>query len=251
MAQTSHIEWTDATWNPVTGCTKVSPGCTHCYAERMAHRLQAMGQRRYSNGFQLTLHHDLLTQPLRWKKPRNIFVNSMSDLFHEAVPLDFLRAIFEVIAAARRHNFQVLTKRSARLCELRSKLEWPDNLFVGVSVESKRYLFRIDELRQVPAAVRFVSAEPLLEDLSTMKLNGIDWVIVGGESGPRARPMEATWVREIRDNCLREGVAFFFKQWGGVWKSRSGRVLDGRTWDEIPLPVSKPLRHPGRSHMST
>lgn len=234
MADTSHIEWTDATWNPVTGCTKVSPGCKHCYAERLAHRLQLMGQANYWNGFRLALQPQMLDLPLRWKSPRRIFVNSMSDLFHQDVPLEYVKRVFDVMARAHWHQFQVLTKRADRLCELSRELPWPPNVWQGVSVESERYLDRIDALRRTGAAVKFLSLEPLLEALPNLDLRGIDWVIVGGESGPRARPIEKSWVIGIREQCKRAGVAFFFKQWGGVQKSKTGRMLDGKTWDEMP-----------------
>lgn len=234
MATQSRIEWTQATWNPLTGCTKVSPGCKHCYAERLARRLKAMGSTKYTRGFHLTLHEDVLDLPLRWKRPRLIFVNSMSDLFHERVPLEFIRRTFSVMEQASWHTFQVLTKRSARLRELDPELNWPPNVWMGVSVENERYEFRIDDLRQTRAAIKFLSLEPLLGPLPKLNLDGIDWVIVGGESGPGARPMEEAWVIDIRDQCLRAGVPFFFKQWGGVQRSRAGRTLQGRTWDEMP-----------------
>ena len=234
MAQGSSIEWTEATWNPVTGCTKVSPGCKHCYAERMAVRLRAMANPRYANGFDVTLHEDLTTLPLRWKKPRRIFVNSMSDLFHVDVPERFLAACFDTMERAGWHTYQILTKRPERAAELAPTLPWPANVWMGTSVESATYYWRIDELRKVPAAVRFLSVEPLLGPVDDIPLAGIDWVIAGGESGPRCRPMEADWVRALRDRCVEEGVAFFFKQWGGVNKKRTGRELDGRTWDEMP-----------------
>ena len=237
MADKSPIEWTQATWNPVTGCTKVSPGCKHCYAERLAKRLQAMGVKKYANGFKVTLHEDALEIPLRWKQPRIIFVNSMSDLFHEEVPLEFIRKVFAVMRQAHQHIFQVLTKRAERMAELAPLLEWPSNVWLGVSVENQRYTYRIDLLRQVPASVRFLSLEPLLGPIPDLNLDGIHWVIVGGESGPGARPMKKEWVLEIRDQCIRAGVPFFFKQWGGVHKSRNGRILEGRTWDEMPAPV--------------
>lgn len=234
MAQQSSIEWTDATWNPVTGCSKISPGCKHCYAERMALRLHAMGQPRYRNGFEVTLQPDVVAQPLTWRKPRNIFVNSMSDLFHESVPTHFIQQVFSIAWQAHWHVFQVLTKRADRIEQLGQQLDWPANLWLGVSVESEKYSPRIDCLRQVPAATRFLSLEPLLSPLPRLDLDGIHWVIVGGESGPHARPMQADWVREIRDQCLKASVPFFFKQWGGVWKSRTGRELDGTTWDQLP-----------------
>jgi protein gp37 len=234
MAQASAIEWTEATWNPVTGCTKVSPGCKHCYAERMAKRLQAMGQPRYSAGFGVTLQPDLLDLPLRWRQPRLIFVNSMSDLFHDQVPLDYVRRVFGVMTQATQHRFQILTKRADRLADLAAELPWPENVWMGVSVENATYVPRIHRLLAVPAAVRFLSLEPLLGPLDRLPLDGIDWVIVGGESGPGARPMQPQWVRSIREQCRARGVPFFFKQWGGVRKGRHGRQLDGRTWDEMP-----------------
>ncbi len=234
MAQLSQIEWTDTTWNPVTGCTKISPGCKHCYAERMARRLSAMGQTRYRNGFETTLHHDLLEAPLRWRKPRLVFVNSMSDLFHDAVPLDFIRSVFSTISRAESHIFQILTKRSTRLLEVADALPWPTNLWMGVSVESAAYVSRVRDLQRVPAAVRFLSVEPLLGPIPRLPLAGIHWVIVGGESGPGARLMDPSWARTIRDRCNAREVPFFFKQWGGVQKKRTGRTLDGRTWDEVP-----------------
>jgi len=236
MAQLSSIEWTDSTWNPVTGCTKVSPGCKLCYAERMAKRLQGMGQPRYRNGFATTLQEDLLEVPLGWAKPRRVFVNSMSDLFHEAVPETFIAQVFSVMERASQHVFQVLTKRADRLASLAPALPWPSNVWMGVSVESADYTWRIARLRRVPAAVRFLSVEPLLGPIRRLPLQGIDWVIVGGESGPGARPMDLEWARSIRDRCLSAGVPFFFKQWGGARKKRTGRTLDERTWDEMPIP---------------
>lgn len=232
---TSNIEWTESTWNPLTGCTKISPGCKNCYAERMAGRLQAMGQPNYVNGFDLTLHDDALYLPLRWRKPQKVFVNSMSDLFHEEVPVAFIQRVFQVMATAHWHQFQVLTKRAVRLSRLSRHLPWPDNVWMGVSVEDANYLWRIDHLRRSAARVKFLSLEPLLGPLPDIDLEGIDWVIVGGESGPRARPMIETWVTQIRDRCLAARVPFFFKQWGGVWKKRAGRLLQGRTWDDLPI----------------
>lgn len=234
MAQLSPIEWTDATWNPVTGCTKISPGCKHCYAERMAKRLRGMGQPRYRNGFGLTLQPDLVEEPLSWKRPRLVFVNSMSDLFHDDVPLGFIRQVFDTMSRAHWHVFQILTKRAERLSQLSDELTWPANVWMGVSVESQAYAWRIGHLCKVPAAVRFLSIEPLLAPIGDLPLQSIDWVIVGGESGPGARPLDPMWVRAIRDRCARNEVPFFFKQWGGVWKKRTGRVLDGRTWDDMP-----------------
>jgi len=234
MSTKSSIEWTESTWNPLTGCTKISPGCKHCYAERMAHRLQAMGQPNYRNGFELTLHPHTLEIPLRWKTPQMIFVNSMSDLFHVDVPLDYILQIFKVMERAYWHTFQVLTKRSERLLELSPQLQWPQNVWMGVSVETMKYRIRIDDLRQTGAAIKFLSLEPLLGPLPDLDLRDIDWIIVGGESGPRARPMKESWVIEIRDQCQKAQVPFFFKQWGGTRKKRTGRLLQGRTWDELP-----------------
>ncbi len=230
----SKIEWTDATWNPVTGCDKISPGCQRCYAERMAKRLQAMGVAKYRNGFTVTLHPDTLAMPLRWPRPRAIFVNSMSDLFHPKVPDEFIAEVFDVMARADWHRYQVLTKRPERLASLNSRLPWPAQVGLGVSVENGKYAHRIDQLRETGAAVKFLSLEPLLGPLPNLNLEGIDWVIVGGESGPGARPMQPDWARDIRDQCLDAGVPFHFKQWGGVFKKRNGRELDGRTWDEMP-----------------
>jgi len=230
----SKIEWTEATWNPVTGCTKISPGCDNCYAERMAQRLKAMGQPNYRNGFQLTTHEDALDLPLTWRAPRVVFVNSMSDLFHKHVPSNFVRRVFGVTRAADQHIYQVLTKRSHRMAAMSSGLEWPKHVWAGVSVENRDYAFRLDHLRETEARVRFVSFEPLLGPVAGVDLSGIDWVIVGGESGPGARPMDPQWVGDIRDQCLDEDIAFFFKQWGGVNKKRAGRALQGRTWDQMP-----------------
>ena len=230
----STIEWTEATWNPVTGCSKVSAGCLHCYAERMAARLQAMGQKNYRNGFLVTCHPQMLELPKRWKKPRLIFVNSMGDLFHEQVPLAFVQQCFAVMRETPQHTYQLLTKRSRRLAEVVGDLVWPANLWMGVTVESQAEVKRIIDVRRVSAAVRFLSIEPLLGPIKKLDLSGINWVIVGGESGPKARPMKEEWVVAIRDQCLQDGVAFFFKQWGGVHKKETGRVLEGRTWDGMP-----------------
>jgi protein gp37 len=235
MAHGSGIEWTESTWNPVTGCTKVSPGCKHCYAERMAERLQAMGQTNYVNGFELSLQPHMLDLPLSWKKPQTIFVNSMSDLFHEEVPLTYIRRVFDVMERCPQHRFQVLTKRAARLAELAPRLPWPPNVWMGVSVESAQYRWRIRALREVPAAVRFLSLEPLLGPLGPLPLKGIHWVIVGGESGRGARPMDPAWVRSVQRQCQRASVSFFFKQWGGTNKKKTGRVLDGREWNALPV----------------
>ena len=235
MAQGSGIEWTESTWNPVTGCTKVSPGCKHCYAERMADRLQAMGQANYRNGFQLTPQPHMLELPLRWKKPQTIFVNSMSDLFHDDVPIEYVQRVFEVMQRASWHRFQVLTKRAERLELVSRMLPWPANVWMGVSVESARYRDRIEHLRASGARVKFLSLEPLLGPLPRLDLTGIGWVIVGGESGPRARPMDPAWALDLRDQCLQTGVPFFFKQWGGTNKKRAGRALEGRTWEQMPV----------------
>jgi len=238
MGLDSAIEWTDATWNPVTGCTKVSPGCKHCYAERLSRRLNAMGNPRYAQGFTLTLHPDLLTLPLGWRRPRRIFVNSMSDLFHETIPDEFLHRVFDVMARADWHVFQVLTKRSSRLASIAHALCWSRNIWQGVSVESAEYVSRINHLQTVPAAVRFLSIEPLLGPIPSIPLDGIHWVIVGGESGGGRRPADLDWVRGIRDQCVSAGVPFFFKQWGGRTPKSGGRILDGRTWDELPRSVA-------------
>ena len=235
MATRSDIEWTESTWNPVTGCTKVSPGCKHCYAERMAIRLQAMGQPNYRNGFKLTLHPHTLELPLKWKKPQMIFVNSMSDLFHESVPLGFIQDIFDVMRHASWHTFQVLTKRAERLLELNREIDWPVNVWMGVSVENRQYAFRVDHLRETDAHIKFLSLEPLLGPLPALDLSGIDWAIVGGESGPGARLMKEEWAVGVRDQCLTSGVAFFFKQWGGTSKKKAGRALQGHTWNEMPM----------------
>jgi protein gp37 len=238
MATKSTIEWTQMTWNPVTGCTKVSEGCRHCYAERMALRLRAMGNRRYANGFRVTLHDDLVDLPRQLRQPRLIFVNSMSDLFHEDVPEEFIGRVFETMVACPQHTFQVLTKRSRRLREMASRLPWPRNIWIGVSVENERVLARIDDLRQVPASVRFLSCEPLLGPMERLDLAGIAWVIVGGESGPGARPMKPEWVESILKQCRQAEVAFFFKQWGGRRKCATGRELNGRTYDELPMALA-------------
>lgn len=235
MSEKSTIEWTDSTWNPVTGCTKISPGCRHCYGETFAERWRGIPGHPYEQGFDLRLWLDRLDLPLTWKKPRTIFLNSMSDLFHEKVPLSFIRKVFRAMEKTPWHTFQILTKRSERMAEFAPKLPWPPNVWMGVSIETAEYLWRANLLREVPAAVRFLSLEPLLGPLGTIDLSGIQWVIVGGESGARARPMEASWVREIRRQCREHRVPFFFKQWGGVRKKRNGRILDGRTWEEVPI----------------
>lgn len=240
MADQSAIEWTDSTWNPVTGCTKISAGCKHCYAERMARRLQAMGNPRYQNGFRVTLHDDVLELPYTWRSPRLVFVNSMSDLFHPDVPLPFIRRVFGVMKDCPQHTFQVLTKRSERLREHAHLLPWPPNVWMGVSVEDAAAASRIADLVTVPAAVRFLSCEPLLGPLPQINLTGIQWLIVGGESGPGARPLERTWVVGLLAKARSAGIPFFFKQWGGVQKKRNGRLLDGRIYDESPLTYTPP-----------
>jgi protein gp37 len=234
MGANSAIEWTDATWNPVTGCIKVSPGCKHCYAERLAERLQAMGQRNYRHGFKLTLQPHMLDLPLHWRKPQRIFVNSMSDLFHKDVPAAYILRVFDVMRRAYWHQFQVLTKRSDNLRTLDRLIDWPANVWMGVSVETEEYTWRIEDLRGTRARTKFLSIEPLLGPLSRLNLSGIDWVIVGGESGPGARPIKRKWVVDIRRQARQAGVPFFFKQWGGINKKKTGRELDGRTYDEMP-----------------
>lgn len=235
MAQKSAIEWTGSTWNPVTGCVKVSSGCMNCYAARMALRLQAMGQPNYAKGFKLALHEHALELPLKWKKRQTIFVNSMSDLFQNGIPKEFILKVFNVMTKAHWHTFQVLTKRSERLLELSAELPWAPNIWMGVTVENSDYTFRIEHLRKTEAYLKFLSIEPLLGPIPHLNLDGIDWVIVGGESGPGARPMEPKWVLDICDQCHKSGVPFFFKQWGGTRKKKAGRLLEGRTWDETPV----------------
>lgn len=234
MAGKTNIEWTEVTWNPVTGCNKVSQGCKNCYAERMAKRLKAMGNRRYENGFEITLHYDLINAPRKWKKPRLIFVNSMSDLFHEDIPLDFIQRVFNTMNETPQHTYQILTKRTERLIELSPYLNWSNNIWMGTSVENEEVISRIEDLKTVPAYIRFLSCEPLLGPLNNLCLEDIHWVIVGGESGPRARPMEKEWVINIRDTCQSQDVPFFFKQWGGVQKHRHGRILENKIYDEYP-----------------
>lgn len=238
MPTKSNIEWTEMTWNPVTGCTKISQGCKHCYAERMAKRLTAMGSDRYRNGFKVTLHPDLLEVPLHWKKPRTVFVNSMSDLFHEDIPEAYIARVFDTMNRCPQHTFQVLTKRAERLAELAPRLKWSPNIWMGVSVEDAKVADRIGHLRRTPASVRFLSLEPLIGPLEGLELDGISWVIVGGESGPRARPMKQAWVQSILRQCRAASVAFFFKQWGGVRKDMTGRRLNGRHYDEMPGAVA-------------
>jgi len=234
MSAHSKIEWTDATWNPVRGCTKISPGCKYCYAERFAERFRGVKGHPFEQGFDLRLVPTKVDDPLHWKKPQRIFVNSMSDLFHDQVPLEYIQSVFRVMNQADWHGEQVLTKRAERLEELSSELPWAPHIWMGVSVENRDYLWRIDHLRRTKAHVKFLSIEPLLSPLGRIDLRGIDWVIVGGESGPGARPIVGEWVRDIRNQCVKAGVAFFFKQWGGVQKKRHGRELDGRTWNEMP-----------------
>lgn len=243
MSENSAIEWTGSTWNPTTGCDRISPGCDNCYALTLARRLNAMGAAKYQTdgdprtsgpGFGIAIHPDTLQIPFRWRQPRTIFVDSMSDLFHQAVHLDFIRQVFAVMEATPRHTYQILTKRSKRLAQLSRQLDWPDNVWVGVSIESERYLFRASDLVKVPAAVRFLSLEPLLGPMTSLDLQEVDWVIVGGESGPNARLMDPAWARSIRDQCLAADVSFFFKQWGGRTPKAGGRELDARTWDEMP-----------------
>lgn len=237
MSLNSSIEWTESTWNPVTGCTKISPGCKNCYAERMAKRLQAMGSENYREGFNLKIHHHVLDYPLNWKKPQMIFVNSMSDLFHERIPTNFIISVIEIACKANWHTFQILTKRSKRLLEIEKLVEWPENVWLGVSIENSDYIDRITHLNCTSAKVKFISCEPLVGPIKQLLLSGIDWVIVGGESGPYSRPISPEWVRDIRDQCVLQGVPFFFKQWGGTNKKKNGRTLDNRTWDELPAQI--------------
>jgi len=239
MADNSKIEWTEATWNPVTGCHKVSPGCAHCYAETFAERWRGVPGHPYEQGFDLKLWPTRLEVPLRWRRARTIFVNSMSDLFHEDVPDRFIADVFDVMRRASWHTFQILTKRHERLAELGPQIDWPSNVWMGVSIENRRFVHRADALRVLPAAVRFISAEPLLGRLEGLDLSGIDWLIAGGESGPKHRPMRPEWPIELRDRCLDEEVAFFFKQWGGRTSKAGGRELDGRIWSELPTAVSR------------
>jgi len=250
MAKSS-IEWTEVTWNPVTGCDKTSAGCDNCYALTLSKRLKAMGAEKYQNdgnpitsgpGFGITTHPASLKQPYGWRKPVTVFVNSMSDLFHAGVPTGFVQDVFDVMADTPQHTYQVLTKRSLRLRRMADKLTWPTNVWMGVSVEEPKVLNRIDHLREVPAAVRFLSCEPLIAALPGMNLEGIDWVIAGGESGHHHRPIEAEWVEDIRDQCATSQVPFFFKQWGGTTPKRNGRLLDGRTWDEMPTATLRDLQ---------
>ena len=241
MSTRSSIEWTQVTWNPVTGCTKISHGCRHCYAERMSKRLQAMGLEKYRRGFSVATHPETLGEPLTWRKPRIVFVNSMSDLFHDAVPAKFIESVFEVMNQASQHTFQILTKRPTRVVRLDKWLRWTSNIWLGTSIESERWIGRLAALSETGAQTKFLSLEPLLGPLSNLDLHGVDWVIVGGESGPGARPMQEDWVREIRDNCVNHEVPFFFKQWGGVFKKRKGRKLDDRIWNQMPARAREPV----------
>ncbi len=234
MAKTK-IEWTETSWNPVTGCTKISPGCKYCYAERMAKRLQAMDSKNYNDGFKVAEHDDVLTKPLFWKKPHTIFVNSMSDLFHKEIDFSFIEQVFNIMRKANWHTFQILTKRSNRLVKLNDKIVWPQNVWMGVSVEDNDYLHRIDDLKRTDAVVKFISFKPLLGKIECVDLNGIDWVIAGGESGPHARPMKEDWVLSIKEQCHQQDVPFFFKQWGGVNKKKNGRELRGEIYEEMPI----------------
>lgn len=234
MAGKSKIEWTESTWNPVTGCTKISEGCLNCYAERMAKRLQSMGQEKYRNGFKVTTHRENLDEPLSWKKPQVIFVCSMSDLFHKNVPDEYIKEIFKVMNEAHWHTFQVLTKRSKRLAQLAPELNWTNNIWMGVTVESQKQKHRITDLLKTPAKVKYLSIEPMITPIKPIPLKGIDWVIAGGESGPGSRPIEENWVTYIRDKCIESKVPFFFKQWGGTNKKEAGRELEGKTWSQYP-----------------
>ncbi len=231
----SKIEWTDTTWNPTTGCTKISPGCQNCYAERFSKRLRAMGTEKYKNGFHVTTHEDILDLPLKWKNPKFVFVDSMSDLFHEDIPLDFINQVFHTMGKANQHIFQILTKRSERMHDLSGKLNWHKNIWLGVSVENDAFTYRIDHLRRTEANIKFISFEPLIGPIVDLNLRGIDWVIVGGESGSGSRVIKKEWVESIKDICTKEEVPFFFKQWGGINKKKNGRKLNGRIWEEMPL----------------
>jgi len=235
VAQPSKIEWTEYSWNPVTGCSKVSAGCENCYAERMANRLKAMGVERYRDGFNVKIHYDLVGLPLQWRHPRVVFVNSMGDLFHESIPFEFIQQVFDTMNKCPQHTFQVLTKRSGRLLRFSADLRWTHNIWMGVTVENIDSLKRVNSLQKCHARVKFLSCEPLLEDLGQINLNNIDWVIVGGESGPRSRVLKAEWAISLRDQCLAACVPYFFKQWGGINKKQTGRLLEGRIWDQMPL----------------
>lgn len=234
MPGKTKIEWTESSWNPITGCSPISPGCAHCYAARFAKRLQAMGNPRYKNAFEVTIHEDLINAPLSWKKPQMIFVNSMSDLFHDDVPTEIIKRIFDTMNKAPAHTFQVLTKRAERLAELAPELQWSDNIWMGVSIENQDMIFRSDLLRQTDAHIKFISAEPLLSSLDGLNLEGIDWLIVGGESGPGCRPMKKEWVLDLKNLCEATDTAFFFKQWGGINKKKAGSLLDGKMYKDYP-----------------
>lgn len=234
MSQKTSIEWTEYSWNPVTGCTKISDGCLNCYAEKMARRLKSMGNSRYKNGFEVTLQEDLLDIPYQWKKPRMVFVNSMSDLFHHDIPFEYISKVFTVMNNCPQHTFQILTKRSERLVECSIHLKWTHNIWIGVSIENNKVLNRLKDLKKVRARTRFISFEPLLEKIELKTLNGIDWVIVGGESGPNSREMKEEWATSIRDICISNNIPYFFKQWGGFYKKRNGRLLDGIEWSNMP-----------------
>jgi protein gp37 len=235
MSKDSSIEWTESTWNPVTGCTKISDGCKNCYAERMAKRLSAMGHPNYKNGFTVSCHEHILELPLKWRKPKMVFANSMSDLFHKSVPTSFVEKVFRIMNRARWHCFQVLTKRSDRMAKISTRISWASNIWMGVTVEKSDYKDRIFDLHKTPAAVKFLSLEPLLGPMPNIPLDGIDWVIVGGESGPGSRKMKKDWVADVRDQCITANVPFFFKQWGGVNKKKAGRLLENRLWDQMPI----------------
>lgn len=236
MADNSAIEWTEATWNPVTGCHQISPGCAHCYAKTFAERWRGVPGHPYELGFDLQLWPHRVEQPLKWTRPRMIFVNSMSDLFHEGIPIEYIEQVFDVMGRASHHTFQILTKRQERLAELAPILTWHPNIWIGVSIENRRFVHRADTLRQIDAQVRFISAEPLLGPLEGLDLTGIHWLIAGGESGARHRAVQADWIRDLRDRCEAQRVAFFFKQWGGRTPKAGGRELDGYTWDQLPDP---------------
>ncbi|KYC45378.1 MAG: Phage protein Gp37/Gp68 [Candidatus Methanofastidiosum methylothiophilum] len=234
MSQKTRIEWTEYSWNPVTGCSKISDGCKNCYAEKMALRLKSMKNERYKNGFDITLQKDLLKIPFMWKKPRMVFVNSMSDLFHESIPVEYIKEVFIVMNQCPQHTFQILTKRSERLLELSSELNWTHNIWMGVSIENMKSKYRLSQLKKTKAKTKFISFEPLLEHVDINSLHGIDWVIVGGESGPKAREMKEEWAISLRDKCIEQHVPYFFKQWGGFYKKKKGRLLDGIEWSDMP-----------------
>jgi protein gp37 len=231
------IEWTQETWNPTTGCTKISAGCKNCYAETMAKRLKAMKNPKYLNGFDLTLHPEVLNLPNTWQKPRTVFVNSMSDMFHSDIPDTYIESVFKIMNKNPQHTFQILTKRARRLVEISNKLFWSRNIWMGVTVEDNSVLERISDLKKVNCFVKFISMEPLLEELSLDNLTGIDWVIVGGESGPKSRPIESVWIKKIKETCHQSNIPFFFKQWGGINKKKTGRLFEGKTWDQMPQKV--------------